>query len=254
MSIGDILKQARISRGLTLDDVEAEIKIRRLYIHALEEERFDVLPGPVYARAFLKTYTRFLGITLTEEEPLQEGEVEVKEEPPKKTPEPLLPIARTKSNDSKTSVFLSRIITGVTIILGLGFLLLVGSWFLGNYLSEDIPVNYLPEEIPYEDIEMPIEFPLESESPQVAPERLNLELKVIDKRCWMLVTVDGNEEFQGTLEPGQSRSFEAEERINVRFGVAGAVEAILNGKNLGRVIAADGSLDHEFTLDNLNSN
>jgi len=62
VEIGKRLKEAREERGLTLEAVEEETKIRRKYLRALEEEQFQVLPGPVYAKAFLKTYTRFLGL------------------------------------------------------------------------------------------------------------------------------------------------------------------------------------------------
>jgi len=60
--LGRILSEARISRGLTLDDVERETRIARRYLEALEHDEFDALPAPVYCRAFLRTYAQFLGI------------------------------------------------------------------------------------------------------------------------------------------------------------------------------------------------
>ena len=66
MDIGDRLKEARIANGLTLEAVEEKTKIRRKYIKALEEERFEVLPGPIYAKAFLKNYAKFLKLDSSE--------------------------------------------------------------------------------------------------------------------------------------------------------------------------------------------
>ncbi|HET8607507.1 MAG TPA: RodZ domain-containing protein [Gaiellaceae bacterium] len=60
--IGSSLRQARQHRGLELADVERETHIRAKYLGALEEERFEVLPGQAYVRGFLRTYAEFLGL------------------------------------------------------------------------------------------------------------------------------------------------------------------------------------------------
>jgi len=60
--IGTRLRQARESRGLTLQQVEETLRIRRQFLAALEEERYDELPGEVYTRGFLLNYARFLGL------------------------------------------------------------------------------------------------------------------------------------------------------------------------------------------------
>ena len=59
---GDVLRQARSERGITLADVEQDIRINRTYLEALESARFDVLPAPVYARGFMCSYARYLGL------------------------------------------------------------------------------------------------------------------------------------------------------------------------------------------------
>ena len=60
--IGNNLKEARLRRRVDLMDAEGATKIRSKYLAALETEDFDILPGPVYARGFLRTYARFLGL------------------------------------------------------------------------------------------------------------------------------------------------------------------------------------------------
>ncbi len=59
---GDVLRQSRTERGITLSDVEQDIRINRTYIEALENARFDALPAPVYARGFMRSYARYLGL------------------------------------------------------------------------------------------------------------------------------------------------------------------------------------------------
>jgi len=58
--IGNSLREARIRRGLTIKDVEDITKIRSKYLEALEENDYEVLPGPTYVKAFLRTYASFL--------------------------------------------------------------------------------------------------------------------------------------------------------------------------------------------------
>src|SRR5437763_10173550 len=60
--IGPSLREARTRRGLSPADVHKAIRIRERYLSALEEERWDMLPGDAYTRGFLRTYAEFLGL------------------------------------------------------------------------------------------------------------------------------------------------------------------------------------------------
>jgi Helix-turn-helix domain len=60
--IGPALREARERRGLAYNQVEAATAIRTRYLRALEEEQFGVLPGPTYAKGFLRAYAEFLGL------------------------------------------------------------------------------------------------------------------------------------------------------------------------------------------------
>ena len=58
--IGNTLREARIRKGLSIKDVEDATKIRSKYLEALEEDDFEVLPGPTFVKGFLRTYAVFL--------------------------------------------------------------------------------------------------------------------------------------------------------------------------------------------------
>jgi len=60
--IGKSLRDARERQTLELAEVERATRIRTKYLQALEEERFDVLPGTAYVKGFLRTYADFLGL------------------------------------------------------------------------------------------------------------------------------------------------------------------------------------------------
>jgi cytoskeletal protein RodZ len=61
-TLGEILREARESRGISLVEAERDTKIRQKYIAALEDDNLAVLPGPVYARGFLRNYASYLGL------------------------------------------------------------------------------------------------------------------------------------------------------------------------------------------------
>jgi cytoskeleton protein RodZ len=60
--IGGSLREARLKRGLTPADVQKSIRIRDRYLQALEEERWELLPGDAYVKGFLRTYADYLGL------------------------------------------------------------------------------------------------------------------------------------------------------------------------------------------------
>jgi cytoskeletal protein RodZ len=60
--LGNTLSRARRARGITLEDAERDTHVSRRYLQALEVEDFAVFPAPVYARGFLRTYSRYLGL------------------------------------------------------------------------------------------------------------------------------------------------------------------------------------------------
>lgn len=60
--LGETLRRARQTRGITVEDAERATRIPRRYLEALEQENFSVLPAPVYARGFLRSYSGYLGL------------------------------------------------------------------------------------------------------------------------------------------------------------------------------------------------
>jgi cytoskeleton protein RodZ len=60
--IGTTLREARVRRKLTLQQVEEDTKIRVKYLQAMENEDFDVMPGSTYVKGFLRTYATYLGL------------------------------------------------------------------------------------------------------------------------------------------------------------------------------------------------
>lgn len=62
IDLGHVLHEARIHRRLSLDEASQELKIRRDYLAALEQNRWQDLPGEVYGQGFLRNYGRLLDL------------------------------------------------------------------------------------------------------------------------------------------------------------------------------------------------
>jgi cytoskeleton protein RodZ len=60
--IGATLREARMRARIDISEIESETKIRAKYLRALENEEWDLLPGPAYVRSFLRTYAEALDL------------------------------------------------------------------------------------------------------------------------------------------------------------------------------------------------
>ncbi len=58
--IGETLRETRMRRRIDMTEVEAATKIRAKYLRALENEEWDLLPGPTFVKTFLRTYAEYL--------------------------------------------------------------------------------------------------------------------------------------------------------------------------------------------------
>src|ERR1700738_3977883 len=60
--IGATLRETPMRARIDINEVEARTKIRAKYLRAIENEEWDLLPGPVYIKSFLRTYGDYLGL------------------------------------------------------------------------------------------------------------------------------------------------------------------------------------------------
>jgi cytoskeleton protein RodZ len=61
-AVGRLLRDQREARGLGLSEVEKSLRIRHQHLEAIEEGRFDKLPGAAYIPAFLRAYAVHVGL------------------------------------------------------------------------------------------------------------------------------------------------------------------------------------------------
>lgn len=81
-SVGQVLKEGREAKNLTLEDVEKSIKIRKELLEALEANNYDKLPPLTFVQGFIKNYGRFLGLDPLKLMAVFRRDYEAKKHPP----------------------------------------------------------------------------------------------------------------------------------------------------------------------------
>ncbi|MGZ9584568.1 helix-turn-helix domain-containing protein [Paenibacillus marinisediminis] len=113
--LGQMLKSARIEKGLSLDDVQEATKIRKRYLEAIEEGDYKVLPGSFYVRAFVKTYAETVG--LNPDDVLQYYRNDIPTAEPEKTIEPLVRKKRSVQHNDRFGKWATTILMWSFVIL-----------------------------------------------------------------------------------------------------------------------------------------
>lgn len=134
--IGATLREARMRARIDISEVEAETKIRAKYLRALENEEWDLLPGPTFVKTFLRTYAEVLGLDsklLVEEYKLRH------ERPSEGELRPIGPPSAQAGRKRPQPQGVPRgYLVGLVIVLLLGTLYLLGS---GDGNDGDEPVR-----------------------------------------------------------------------------------------------------------------
>jgi len=249
VGIGETLKEARKARGLSLEEVAEKTKIRPRYLEAIEVENFDLLPGQIYVRGFIRNYARFLGLN---PEPLVAlfDECYGKQQLPAAE---TIPEQKEKNQRlrRKPLVYLFLAAAACLIVFGI-YAFKTGAILQQARNDAPVPGNVRDQSVPEQIIPPPNQPATPRESPvprETSPQKgVNLVLNVVQDRCWMRVVVDGETKFTGELAANQSRSFFGKERIEIKLGNAGAVQVQVNGRNLGYLGGIGEVIKREFTV------
>jgi cytoskeleton protein RodZ len=63
---GSFLRQARVSRDISLSDIALKTKVSRSTLELLEKGELNDLPAGVYARGFIRSFAKAVGVDETE--------------------------------------------------------------------------------------------------------------------------------------------------------------------------------------------
>ena len=60
--LGEELRRERVRRNLTFKDVEQVLHIITTYLEAIEDGKYDIIPGQVYVKGFIRNYGNYLDL------------------------------------------------------------------------------------------------------------------------------------------------------------------------------------------------
>jgi cytoskeleton protein RodZ len=130
--IGETLREARMRRRIDMTEVEAATKIRAKYLRALENEEWDLLPGPTFVKTFLRTYAESLDL----DSRLLIEEYRQRYERPSTQDLTQFATARGRGRPGRRRRRLAAmgpvLVVGACVVLLLASLWLLGSWPLGD--------------------------------------------------------------------------------------------------------------------------
>jgi cytoskeleton protein RodZ len=221
--IGDSLREARTRRGFSPADVHKAIRIRERYLTALEEERWDMLPGEVYTKGFLRTYSEHLG--LNGQLYIDEYNARIArhdEEAP-----PFVPHASVDGRHLQRGVLvtLAAILVVGAAVAGLA------AWRLAG--SSTPPRAQSPSGAGSVAAAAPPKTTPATTAPVISTAPVFTSISAARGRCWLLVRAGGPNGkllFEGVLEQGQAKRFQVQSRLWMRMGRPSALDITLAGK------------------------
>lgn len=236
--LGQRIRAAREARGLSLSDVAQQIRIRSVYLAAIEDESWSTIGAPVYIRGFLRTYARFLGI---DPEEAVAAFNRTLPPPPQSLPgrEAEAPVAPSRRSP------LLILIASIVAVLLIAFVVFNE---LTMRRGTGVPAMVAATASPTAVSGSPAPSPAAAPKPVATkPASPNSMAVVLSAPSWLRVTVDGNVSMEGTFPAGTSKTFHGKNAL-VRIGNAGGVEIYVDGKDVGKLGKTGDVVDHAFTL------
>lgn len=250
-SLGEFFRQAREARGLTLDEVASKTRIHPAFLMALEEGNFAKLPDQVFAKGFVRSYARSLG--LDEEEAIRRFSASAGAFYEQQVERERLRLKQAEEERRKKANRNVVVAAAGVALLVLVFLLTRDrSPVVPNRVPGDLeqsrtapaaratnnpPAVGSPAEGPSESMSLASaanepqdQLPLEGVRPDKAPLILDLEATELS---WVVVQVDGTGVHEALLRPGDRVRWKASEQFTITLGNAGGVRVELNGKLQG---------------------
>lgn len=265
-SIGEILKSARLTRGLTIEELQQTTKIQKRYLEAIEANDFDALPSVYYAKSFIRQYATEVGADAEYLIARFEGKPTEALVTPE-TVEGTRADIHTEKNNSKLTFIMDNLpmilltIAAIVIISGIGFITLregnkkemikkpkevqVDKEAAPNKKTKEQQTDDEQSEETQEQPTLSLEF-LSQDGYDVNMAANNvsgpvtLDLASINDRCWIGVKVAGEYVFDQTLEADDSDSIELPE---------GTTNAVITLGNLSNAQIKVNGQDLEFNPD-----
>ena len=203
-SIGGLLLRARKKKKISLEKAARETKIKKEFLTALEQEKFDELPGEIYVRGFLTAYARYLGIKT---EKISELYKEMR-------PAIFEKKSIRLSSPNHSFRHYRKIWIGILIIL----LIVSAVIFRLRRLRKDLPVASKTEILPG----------------KKSLSGVNLKIKATGN-CWLRIKEGDKIVFEGEISEGEEKFWKTDTKFVLSFDNAANLELLVNDNFIGPV-------------------
>jgi cytoskeleton protein RodZ len=249
-SVGILIRTARLQAGLSLEEINARTRIPIRNLQAIEEDDLSSVPSAFFYKSFVTQFAKVLEIESSTLSPLMETVLA-------QIPEPLVPGQDERITRGAVIRSSSRP-RNYKWLFSLGSLVLALVCCSGFYAFWENAKGNLSRIVAKVDSKVTEMSPVGPTRSRMAPRSGSIQELVNGYRIdlsaleptWLSVTADGRQEFSGTLETEQKKSFEGRERGRIRTGNAGGISLVFNGKAIG-VVGPRGQIrDVVFTKSN----
>ncbi|MGE5233231.1 MAG: helix-turn-helix domain-containing protein [Acidobacteriota bacterium] len=231
MSFGTWLRRQREMREVGLREISEASKIGVRYLQALEDDRFDVLPAPVFVKGFLREYAKLVGLNPDEVINYSRLAIQGTRAAPAAPATPAVAPRRPPARDWMLGLLLAL---GVLVLLGIVALLA----FYAERRRSAAPAN--PPPIAAPPAATPVATPEVSPTPaRDVPLRVSLDFSA---DCWVEATADGKRRTSELRVRGESLQIEAQESVVLSLQNAAGVRLEVNGRAYPLKPGADNSV------------
>lgn len=233
-TVGELLRSEREKKGLAIKDAERATSIRALYLSAIEEGKYSVVPGEVYLKGFIRNYANYLGLDGQQMVDLYRQQQQPVAAPPtSKDPSSAAKQQESKPEQQPTDEPGSSLkwlgVGAVVVAIAAG-----AFWFSQSPAPAPIQQQQqqaVPVPVPGQPVTPPAA--VVPQSPATAkPVVINAKYTA---ECWTLVTADGKEVYEGTAKAGDNLSWEADKTIVIKVGNAGGIDIVYDGQPVGKL-------------------
>jgi cytoskeleton protein RodZ len=248
-SFGSWLRQQREIRNISLREISDNTKIGMRYLEALEDDRFEVLPAPIFAKGFLREYAKYVGLDADEvvnyylaAEQRRRAALGI-EEPVVPTP---AVTPRPSPRTAPPPAGLSRLVwVGIALAVLLAIALVVWLVRRGGDKPEEAaapPPMAPPVTAPIPAAPVPTAPPVAAAT---GPFVVNLTFTA---ECWVEAVVDARQRISELRVQGESMQIEAMESVVLTLGNAGSVRVDVNGKPV-QLAGSTGQVVRDMVID-----
>jgi cytoskeletal protein RodZ len=234
VSVGDTLARAREARGLSVDDVSTQTRIRAGLIRQIEADQFDGCGGAVYARGHLRSLAKAVGVDA--EDLVAEFNRSHADEPaPDLVPVPAVDPHAAARAERKQPNWAAAMAVALVVICVLAAVSLIGnsggkspSTSANDQPGTVVPTSAAPSPT------RPAASPPTGSVAHLPTDQAIALVRVTTDRTWMSVqTFSGRLLFQGLLSAGQQKVFRDRKGLRLVIGNAPAIDLVANGRDVG---------------------